>query len=84
MIREPPPNPIDSGIVTPIQSNTDIIASTAFPPSVSMSLLFGFNYDNHFKNLYCNKSMNGENSGIFSTLNRTRIRSYLLIRKVYF
>ncbi len=79
VIREPPPKPIDSGIVTPIQSNTDITASTAFPPFKSMFLLFGFNYENHFKSLYRNKSMKCENSVIFSILKRIRIHSYLSI-----
>jgi hypothetical protein len=44
-----------------------------------MFLLFGFNYENHFKSLYRNKSMKCENSVIFSILKRIRIHSYLSI-----
>lgn len=36
---DPPPSPIDSGMVTPMHNNTAIIASTALPSSSKMVLL---------------------------------------------
>lgn len=38
IIIDPPPSPIDSGIVTPIHNRTAIAASTALPSSSRISL----------------------------------------------
>ena len=35
---QPPPRPIDSGMVTPMHSMTAMAASTAFPPAANTSL----------------------------------------------